>query len=272
MQGDLFSTAFHHIPDSLSVWSEPLKRDVRQIPLQIALDTDKDLWTLLQEDQDGMENFSQAMKAVAAGGGGLVDHALNGFDWKALGCGTVVDLGGGNGHVSIAIAKACPDLKIIVQDLPGNQEAARSNIPSDLQITGRVTFMAHDFFQPQPVTDAKVFFLRLILHDWRDDACLVIIQSLLPGMRMGARLLVMDRVLATPTTLTANTGMNGRYMDLAMFGTTGGGERSLDQWNDLFVRADPRLKIVAHRQPLGADHAVMEIELQKLSEEPQTGL
>lgn len=32
-----------------------------------------------------------------------------------------------------------------------------------------VEMMAHDFFTPQPVQNAKYYYLRTVLHDWADD-------------------------------------------------------------------------------------------------------
>jgi hypothetical protein len=67
-----------------------------------------------------MKLFSEAMECLK--GGGVQDPSciINGFDWAALGEGPVVDLGGGNRHISVAIAKAFPRLRIVIEDLPSN--------------------------------------------------------------------------------------------------------------------------------------------------------
>lgn len=52
-------------------------------------------------------------------------------------------VGGGNGHVSIAIAEKAPDLTFIVQDRPEVVAAAEQQLPPDLK--DRVQFKALDF-------------------------------------------------------------------------------------------------------------------------------
>ena len=70
----------------------------------------------------------------------------------------IVDVGGGSGHQCRALRKAFPALKgrMVVQDLPFmadmiDKEQAKA---SDLEP------MAHDFYSPQPVQGAKVYYLR----------------------------------------------------------------------------------------------------------------
>ena len=47
------------------------------------------------------------------------------FDWASLKPGSlVVDIGGGLGHVSMDIARACPALQVVVFDTPGTTKDA----------------------------------------------------------------------------------------------------------------------------------------------------
>ena len=47
------------------------------------------------------------------------------FDWGSLKPGSlVVDVGGGLGHVSMDIARACPELRVSVYDTPGTAKDA----------------------------------------------------------------------------------------------------------------------------------------------------
>lgn len=57
--------------------------------------------------------------------------------------------------------------------------------------------MAHDMFQPQPVT-ADAYILRLICHDWPDEASSQILRQLIPAMRDGARILLIEAVMLEP--------------------------------------------------------------------------
>ena len=38
--------------------------------------------------------------------------------------------------------------------------------------------IAHDFFKPQPIRNASVYFMRMILHDWPDYKALEILKAL----------------------------------------------------------------------------------------------
>jgi len=98
-----------------------------------------DFWTFLarEENERYRKRFACAMqvvgKAVARGEGvvtgKLIPRAVSnitntipffiGFPWKDLPEGsTIVDVGGGKGQVSKAIAEAVPHLKFVVQDRP----------------------------------------------------------------------------------------------------------------------------------------------------------
>lgn len=56
---------------------------------------------------------------------------------------------------------------MIVQDRPENVKRGEEEIfpekAPDALASGRVKFMAHDFFEPNPVKQADVYWLRAIL-------------------------------------------------------------------------------------------------------------
>ena len=54
----------------------------------------------------------------------------------------------------------------------------------------------HDYFEPQPVTDASVFILRNILHNWSDKYCTKILQRLRDAAAPHTQLLVIDNLVA----------------------------------------------------------------------------
>ena len=55
---------------------------------------------------------------------------------------------------------------------------------------------AHDFFTPQPVTNASVFLLRNIMHDWPDKYCLQILRHLRASATPNTRLVIVDSLLS----------------------------------------------------------------------------
>lgn len=121
-----------------------------------------------------------------------ISHLVHGYDWTALDKegGTVVDIGGGHGGVSQALAKATNKLQFIVQDLPGTAKEGKSLLPENL--SGRITFMRHDFLTEQPVIGADVYFFRFILHNWSDGYCSTILKNLLPAMKNGSKVVIYE--------------------------------------------------------------------------------
>lgn len=147
-----------------------------------------------------MPSFSAAMIAHSK----MIDStnntaAVDLFPWTTVKSGTVIDLGGGSGHAAISTALAFPAMKIIVQDVPNNRAVCEAAI-AKANLQDRVRFEEHDFFTPQPTElvesgDVKAVFLRAILHDWPDDECTKILGQLIPYLKQGAKVFVMDRVI-----------------------------------------------------------------------------
>lgn len=109
-----------------------------------------------------------------------------------------MQVGGSKGHASIALAEKAPALKFIVQDLPEVVADAGASLPESMKESERISFMAHDFFTPQSVKDADVYLLRFILHDYSDKYAIRILKNLVPALKNGARLIVMDGVAPPP--------------------------------------------------------------------------
>lgn len=255
--------AFEKIVDALEVYSEPLKyeKSETQIPFAIAHDG-KAFFEVLQESKDKMFNmdmFSSAMKSFTANSAGLTNEFIvRGFDWGALGEGTVVDVGGGNGYIAAAIAKAFPKLRLVVQDLPINEGPASQAIPDDLK--GRVTFMAHDFFTPQPEGLApKAYFMKSILHDWSDEDCVKILTNLVPSFEKDVRLFDVDRIMPKPGERPEHEEAAMRFADMLMFSMLAAKERDLANWERLCDMVDPRLKVKSWKTPQGSEWAMLEI-------------
>ena len=180
------------------------------------------------------------MKGISQSLGRNAKQVAEGYDWAGLEPGaTVVDVGGGNGHISIALAEEFPHLNFVVQDLPGAVEEATGTVPAALQ--ERVKFQAHDMFTPQPVQGAAVYFLRHILHDWPDSHAILILKALVPALRSGSRVLVSDSVVPPPGVLHGQEEKFVRYLDLQMMVLHNAKERSEEDWKRVFEEADSRL-------------------------------
>ncbi|KAJ7130076.1 O-methyltransferase-domain-containing protein, partial [Mycena crocata] len=109
---------------------------------------------------------------------------LDAFLWKSLAPDAIiVDVGGSLATSAIAIAMSVPPVKTIVQDLPGVVKhidhlypLATSKTRPELLASGRIELQEHDFFTHQPVTNASVFLLKQILHNWSNQYCAKILK------------------------------------------------------------------------------------------------
>lgn len=136
-------------------------------------------------------------------------YVLDHYDWASLGAARVVDIGGSEGHVSIALAKRFPNLTMVVQDMHQVVAHAAGNLPAGLH--GRVSFMAHDMFQPQTV-EADVYYMRWILHNWSDKYCKAILEALIPSLKKGSRILVQDFYIPRPGEMALWKEKDARYI------------------------------------------------------------
>jgi hypothetical protein len=153
------------------------------------------MYEVLRDDPARAKRFADTMGIFTSGKGFETSHVIGGFDWQSLGDAVVVDVGGSHGHTSIALAAEFPSLRFIVQDLESTVNGVTDELTDGM--SGHVSFMAHDFFQEQPVV-ADVYYFRWILHNWSDKYCVRILQALKPALRSGARIIINDTCMSEP--------------------------------------------------------------------------
>ena len=151
------------------------------------------------------QQFTEAMKFYTnLVPGNSESFLVHGYDWNTLRPGaTVVDIGGSDGHVSISLARAYPNLRFIVQDTREVAEAAAVKAP--VEIGGdRLRFEPYDFFTPQTVS-ADAYLVRWVFHDWPDGYIVAILQQLIPALKIGARIIVNESICPEPGSLPIST-------------------------------------------------------------------
>ncbi|KAH0593058.1 hypothetical protein MHUMG1_09305 [Metarhizium humberi] len=244
----------------------------------IALATDLPFFEYLSRNPAEMQSFSAYMRNVRSSDGVALRHLVNGFAWDRIrDRGRVVDVGGSTGSAATALAEAFPHLRLVVQDLPANAERGRNMLQqSGGSIAQRITFQAHDFTKPQPVHGADVYLLRMILHDWPDQAAIGIVRKIIDAMdknQPDARLLIMDTVLPKPGSVPVSVERILRARDLTMLQAFNSKERDLDDWKHLLHRADGNLALVNVVQPFGSAMSVLEVALgSSVHGEPKEGV
>ncbi|KAL5332378.1 S-adenosyl-L-methionine-dependent methyltransferase [Aspergillus crustosus] len=221
----------------------------------IAFGTEKPMFLHMAEDPERERRFANTMVEMVSTEGYGIHHLVGGYRWDKLGKAKIVDVGGSTGHACIAIAEKATDATFIVQDLPGVIEQGKKALPKDL--VERVIFQDHDFFTPQPEA-ADIYLLRFILHDHPDPVAVKIVQSLVPAMRNGSRLIVNDGVLPEVGAVPKGEERIARIMDLEMLTTFNARERPLADWVKLCADADRRLKLRSVAKPEGSVMSILE--------------
>ncbi|KAH8809288.1 S-adenosyl-L-methionine-dependent methyltransferase [Xylogone sp. PMI_703] len=202
------------------------------------------LFEYMEQNRDSMDRFRLAMTGLTSGGAHDKQHLVKGYKWGKLADGsTVVDVGGSEGYVGIALVEEYPSLNVIIQDLPGVVTQGEKHLLDHLR--SKVHFEAHDFFLPQ-TQEADVYLLRHILHDWSDKYCITILQHIAAKMKPNSCIIINDAVMGE--------------MMITLFNAK---ERTLTDWKTLFAQADSRLILKSVHTPDGSEMAIMEVGLRK---------
>lgn len=174
-----------------------------------------EFWAWLAAHPDERASFDRAM---AQGWRGRLDR-LESIDWG--GEELVVDVGGGNGSLLLALLERHPGMRGIVVDVP-------ETVRDEQALGDRCTFVEGSFFDSVPHGDAHL--LSTILHDWDDPSA----QRILATIRAsaGQRLVVLDSIIRP-----GNEPDGAKWLDLLMLALAGGRERTEEQWQVLLRNA-----------------------------------
>ncbi|MBI3242626.1 MAG: hypothetical protein HYZ49_10075 [Chloroflexi bacterium] len=145
--------------------------------------------------------------------------------------GTVCDIGGGQGILLKGILTANPRLRGILYD---QENVVKEHVLADL--AGRVEIQAGNFFERVPA--AEVLLMKTVLHDWSDEKCQVILNHCRQAMQPSSRLLIVERVIASPTDFA------GAFYDLHMQVLMNGKERTESEFSLLLQKAGLKLNRV----------------------------
>jgi predicted transcriptional regulator len=180
-------------------------------------------WDDLTADPRRTADYATAMGADVTGWARAVVPA---YDWGSLG--HVVDVGGGNGSLMIALLRAYPGLRGTVVDLPATAEAARKSL-SAAGFADRSDVVGGSFFDPLPA-GAGGYLLSAIVHNWNDEAARAILRRCAEAAGSRGAVFVVEKIGADNE--SPNTSMDLR--GLAYFG---GRERGLVEFTELAASA-----------------------------------
>jgi len=169
-------------------------------------------------------------KAMTGHHGPEADPMLDAYDFSVFN--QLVDVGGGNGSLLMAILKRHQSMQGVLFDLPRVVERAQDGIKSEFQ--ARFRSVGGSFLESVP-SGGDAYLLRHVLHDWRDEDSRAILQNCRSAMREDGKVLVVEIVVPA-----GNDPSFAKWMDLMMV-TYGGKERSEKQYRKLFGEAGLQL-------------------------------
>jgi hypothetical protein len=169
-------------------------------------------------------------KAMTGHHGPEADPMLDAYDFSVFS--QLVDVGGGNGSLLMAILKRHQSMEGVLFDLPRVVERAQDGIKSEFQ--ARFRSVGGSFLESVP-SGGDAYLLRHVLHDWRDEDSRAILQNCRSAMREDGKVLVVEIVVPA-----GNDPSFAKWMDLMMV-TYGGKERSEKQYRKLFGEAGLQL-------------------------------
>jgi hypothetical protein len=166
-------------------------------------------------------------EAMASFNSIIADAVVASYDFSS--CGTVVDVGGGNGSFLAAILKAHLRLRGVLADLPHVLDGAQRRLTAE-NVAERCEIVGADFFKSVPKGDT--YLLKWIIHDWDDQSAETILKNCRAAMKPRGRVLLVESIVEP-----RNGSSLAKFMDLAMLVMTGGRERTKREYQALLGRA-----------------------------------
>ena len=150
--------------------------------------TGKPMFDELYSDPARLEQFMHAMQGISAGN----FHALaEKFDFSRYE--TVCDVGGATGQLCTILARRHPQLRCISYDLPVVAPIAEKSVAA-AGLADRVTTSSGDFFA-DPLPQADVITMGLILHDWNLDRKMQLIRSAYDALPEGGAFIIIENLI-----------------------------------------------------------------------------
>ncbi|NMO55395.1 methyltransferase [Actinoplanes sp. TBRC 11911] len=201
-----------------------------------------DFFTWLEGDPEQLGYFTRAMRNFTEG---VLTPLLS--DYQLPPGRLVVDLGGGDGSLIAALLKDEPDRKGIILERPELTAPAQARMRAE-GLESRVHVIAGDFFESVPTADT--YLLKYIFHDWNDENCVRLLNSISRAAQPGARVIVIEGVIPP-----GDEPHPVKAADLTMLGMLEGKERTEAEFRTLLTAAGFRLDRVV---PTATFYSILE--------------
>jgi hypothetical protein len=150
--------------------------------------TGKPMFEELYSDPERLEQFMRAMQGISLGNFSALAER---FDFSKYE--TVCDVGGATGQLCMILASRHPHLRCISYDLPVVAPIAERAVAA-AGLADRVTTASGDFFA-DPLPQADVITMGLILHDWNLDRKIQLIRSAYEALPEGGAFIVIENLI-----------------------------------------------------------------------------
>jgi hypothetical protein len=173
------------------------------------------VWEYRAQNLEESEIFDRAM---ASSSHLVIRSLIEAYDFGRFG--TIVDVGGGNGTLLLALLDEYPQLNGVLFDQP--------HVVEGVDPGERGSVVAGSFFESVP-QGGDAYLLKWIIHDWEDEEAVAILRKV---RERGGALLLVERLVGPP-----NEGPETKMGDVNMLVGPGGQERTLDEFNRLYEAA-----------------------------------
>lgn len=220
----------HNSPEMTLPWIESLEASIADGGIPFEKSNQSNLFDYMNKNQDFDLLFSQAMDSVEniAGSDFLKDLKWGEFS-------RIIDVGGSKGAKSLAILTENPNLKALVFDRPQVIEEAKKYWQGKIEneILNRIKFTGGDMLKsiPKAESDQDAYFFMAVFHTFDDDACKQILFNLKKAIGNKKPYIIIADAVANEIAIDSITAS----MDMQMLMGTKGRERTLNEWNHLFL-------------------------------------
>lgn len=145
----------------------------------------------------------------------------------------MVDVGGSSGHDLVSFRNNHSNMpgRLVLQDLPSAIEAAEAN--GELKGKGIEAYQ-HDFFTPENIIGARVYYLKMVLHDWPDEQCKQILSNLRPALKKGHSRILLNEIIIPEV----GAGWFETSVDMIMLTAHAAQERRESHWRTLVASVE----------------------------------
>jgi len=189
-------------------------------------------WDYLNANPQELELFGEAMKSNSTAS---LHGLLSGCDFSTSS--KIADIGGGFGHLTVALLEKYPHLHGVVLDLPTLIPIAKERMKlNNVSVASRLEYIGQDMFSSVPPADTYIF--KHIIHDWDDEHCVRVLRNCHSTMQGDGRIICIDSIVPP---MGDSSGLAAKVTDIVMMSFIAGKERTKVQWERLYKDAGFRV-------------------------------